>query len=108
MCIRDSIYTNLGEFLDKFPEEEQEETEVTKKEIEDTVAAAVAKALETQQKPATDPVQKAAEPAAEPAGLTVEAGGKRVETAVAKALGCLLYTSQDGGGAGGNHAFPRR
>ena len=50
-----SIYTNLGEFLDKFPEEEQEETEVTKKEIEDTVAAAVAKALETQQKPATDP-----------------------------------------------------
>ena len=41
--------TNLGEFLDKFPEEEQEETEVTKKEIEDTVAAAVAKALEAQQ-----------------------------------------------------------
>lgn len=36
-----SIYTNLGEFLDKFPEEEQEETEVTKKEIEDTVAAAL-------------------------------------------------------------------
>ena len=28
-----SIYTNLGEFLDKFPEEEQEETEVTKQEI---------------------------------------------------------------------------
>ena len=82
-----SIYTNLGEFLDKFPEEEQEETEVTKKEIEDTVAAAVAKALETQQKPATDPVQKAAEPAAEPAGLTVEAVGKMVEEAVAKALG---------------------
>jgi len=82
-----SIYTNLGEFLDKFPEEEQEETEVTKKEIEDTVAAAVAKALETQQKPATDPVQKAAEPAAEPAGLTVEAVGKMVEAAVAKALG---------------------
>ena len=83
-----SIYTNLGEFLDKFPEEEeQEETEVTKKEIEDTVAAAVAKALETQQKPETDPVQKAAEPAAEPAGLTVEAVGKMVETAVAKALG---------------------
>lgn len=82
-----SIYTNLGEFLDKFPEEEQEETEVTKKEIEDTVAAAVAKALEAQQKPATDPVQKAAEPAAEPAGLTVEAVGKMVEKAVAKALG---------------------
>lgn len=82
-----SIYTNLGEFLDKFPEEEQEETEVTKKEIEDTVAAAVAKALETQQKPAADPVQKAAEPAAEPAGLTVEAVGKMVEEAVAKALG---------------------
>ena len=82
-----SIYTNLGEFLDKFPEEEQEETEVTKKEIEDTVTAAVAKALETQQKPATDPVQKAAEPAAEPAGLTVEAVGKMVEEAVAKALG---------------------
>lgn len=82
-----SIYTNLGEFLDKFPEEEQEETEVTMKEIEDTVAAAVAKALETQQKPATDPVQKAAEPAAEPAGLTVEAVGKMVEEAVAKALG---------------------
>ena len=82
-----SIYTNLGEFLDKFPEEEQEETEVTKKEIEDTVAAAVAKALETQQKLATDPVQKAAEPAAEPAGLTVEAVGKMVEAAVAKALG---------------------
>lgn len=82
-----SIYTNLGEFLDKFPEEEQEETEVTKKEIEDTVAAAVAKALEIQQKPATGPVQKAAEPAAEPAGLTVEAVGKMVEEAVAKALG---------------------
>ena len=82
-----SIYTNLGEFLDKFPEEEQEETEVTKKEIEDTVAAAVAKALETQQKPAADPVQKAAEPAAEPAGLTVEAVSKMVEAAVAKALG---------------------
>ena len=82
-----SIYTNLGEFLDKFPEEEQEETEVTKKEIEDTVAAAVAKALEAQQKPATDPVQKAAEPAAEPAGLTVETVGKMVEAAVAKALG---------------------
>lgn len=82
-----SIYTNLGEFLDKFPEEEQEETEVTKKEIEDTVAAAVAKALEAQQKPATDPVQKAAEPAAEPAGMTVETVGKMVEAAVAKALG---------------------
>ena len=82
-----SIYTNLGEFLDKFPEEEQEETEVTKKEIEDTVAAAVAKTLETQQKPATNPVQKAAEPAAEPAALTAEDVGKMVEAAVKKALG---------------------
>lgn len=82
-----SIYTNLGEFLEKFPEEEQEETEVTKKEIEDTVASAVAKALEAQQKPATDPVQKAAEPAAEPAALTAEDVGKMVEAAVKKALG---------------------
>lgn len=81
-----SIYTNLGEFLDKFPEEEQEETEVTKKEIEDTVAAAVAKALETQQKPATDPVQKAAEPAAEPAALTAENVADVVAKAVAKAV----------------------
>lgn len=86
-----SIYTNLGEFLDKFPEEEeQEETEVTKKEIEDTVAAAVAKALETQQKPETDPVQKAAEPAAEPEKapelLTAENVADVVAKAVAKAV----------------------
>ena len=82
-----SIYTNLGEFLDKFPEEEQEETEVTKKEIEDTVAAAVAKALETQQKPAADPVQKAAEPAAEPAGLTVEEA--KIPEAMARATSSI-------------------
>ena len=53
-----SIYTNLGEFLDKFPEEDQEETD-----------------------------QKAVEPAAEPATLTAEDVGKMVEAAVKKALG---------------------
>ena len=53
-----SIYTNLGEFLDKFPEEEQEETEVTKKEIEDTVAAASPRHWKPSRSPRLTPSRK--------------------------------------------------
>lgn len=82
-----SIYTNLGEFLSKFPEEEQEEEEVTKKEIEETVASAVAKALNAQkQEPEKDPVQKSA-PAEPATALTADDVSKMVDEAVKKALG---------------------
>lgn len=82
-----SIYTNLGEFLAGV-ETEQEETEMTKSEIEKIVADAVAKATApaapaAEEAPATNP---AADTPAAPAEITAEAVEKMVADAIAKAL----------------------
>lgn len=82
-----SIYTNLGEFLAGV-ETEQEETEMTKSEIEKIVADAVAKATApaapaAEETPATNP---AADTPAAPAEITAEAVEKMVADAIAKAL----------------------
>lgn len=74
-----SIYQSLGAFLEKFNDEE-EETEVTKKEITDAVAEAVAKALA----PAKQP--EAVEKAADNNSITAEEIQKMVDAAVSKAL----------------------
>ena len=80
-----SIYTNLGEFLAGV-ETEQEETEMTKSEIEKIVADAVAKATApaapaAEETPATTPAAETA-----PAEITAEAVEKMVADAIAKAL----------------------
>ncbi len=75
-----SIYDSLGAFLEKF-NDEQEETDVTKKEITDAIAEGVAKALApAQQQP------EAVEKAAENTPITAEAIEKMVDAAVKKAL----------------------
>lgn len=75
-----SIYDSLGAFLEKF-NDEQEETDVTKKEITDAIAEGVAKALApAQQQP------EAVEKAAESTPITAEAIEKMVDAAVKKAL----------------------
>lgn len=75
-----SIYDSLGAFLEKF-NDEQEETDVTKKEIADAIAEGVAKALApAQQQP------EAVEKAAENNPITAEAIEKMVDAAVKKAL----------------------
>lgn len=75
-----SIYDSLGAFLEKF-NDEQEETDVTKKEITDAIAEGVAKALKpAQQQP------EAVEKAAENTPITAEAIEKMVDAAVKKAL----------------------
>ncbi len=83
-----SIYSSLGAFLDKF-NDEQEETEVTKQEIQaiaDAVAKALAPAAPAQQETT---VEKSTTPAPAPAPaqepITPEAIQKMVEAAVAKA-----------------------
>lgn len=75
-----SIYDSLGAFLEKF-NDEQEETDVTKKEIQDAVAEAVAKALAPAQ---TTPVEKPSAPEENP--ITADAIQKMVDAAVEKAL----------------------
>ena len=75
-----SIYDSLGAFLEKF-NDEQEETDVTKKEISDAIAEGVAKALApAQQQP------EAVEKAAENTPITAETIEKMVDAAVKKAL----------------------
>lgn len=75
-----SIYDSLGAFLKKF-NDEQEETDVTKKEITDAIAEGVAKALApAQQQP------EAVEKAAENTPITAETIEKMVDAAVKKAL----------------------
>lgn len=75
-----SIYDSLGAFLEKF-NDEQEETDVTKKEITDAIAEGVAKALApAQQQP------EAVEKAAENTPITAETIEKMVDAAVKKAL----------------------
>lgn len=75
-----SIYDSLGAFLEKF-NDEQEETDVTKKEITDAIAEGVAKALKpAQQQP------EAVEKTAENTPITAEAIEKMVDAAVKKAL----------------------
>lgn len=75
-----SIYDSLGAFLKKF-NDEQEETDVTKKEITDAIAEGVAKALApAQQQP------EAVEKAAENTPITAETIEKMVDDAVKKAL----------------------
>lgn len=74
-----SIYDSLGAFLEKF-NDEQEETDVTKKEITDAIAEGVAKALAPAQQP------EAVEKAAENTPITAEAIEKMVDAAVKKAL----------------------
>lgn len=75
-----SIYDSLGAFLEKF-NDEQEETDVTKKEITDAIAEGVAKALApAQQQPET------VEKAAENTPITAETIEKMVDAAVKKAL----------------------
>ena len=74
-----SIFHSLGDFLEKF-NDEQEETDVTKKEITDAVAEAVAKALA----PAKQPEE--VEKAAENKPITAEEIQKMVDAAVNKAL----------------------
>ena len=87
------IYDNLGAFLSNFNEKngEEEETDVTKQEVEQIVAEAVAKAMKPAE-PApeitasTEPVKKEETPA----GQKVDIGAlieKAVGAAVAKALG---------------------
>lgn len=75
-----SIYDSLGAFLKKF-NDEQEETDVTKKEITDAIAEGVAKVLApAQQQP------EAVEKAAENTPITAETIEKMVDAAVKKAL----------------------
>lgn len=74
-----SIYDSLGAFLEKF-NDEQEETDVTKKEITDAIAEGVAKALAPAQQP------EAVEKAAENTPITAETIEKMVDAAVKKAL----------------------
>lgn len=74
-----SIYDSLGAFLEKF-NDEQEETDVTKKEITDAIAEGVAKALTPAQQP------EAVEKAAENTPITAETIEKMVDAAVKKAL----------------------
>lgn len=74
-----SIYDSLGAFLEKF-NDEQEETDVTKKEIADAIAEGVAKALAPAQQP------EAVEKAAENTPITAETIEKMVDAAVKKAL----------------------
>lgn len=74
-----SIYDSLGAFLEKF-NDEQEETDVTKKEITDAIAEGVAKALAPAQQP------EAVEKSAENTPITAEAIEKMVDAAVKKAL----------------------
>lgn len=74
-----SIYTNLGSSSINSPKKNRRNRSDQERNRRYR-GGSRRQALETQQKPATDPVQKAAEPAAEPAGLTVEAVGKMVET----------------------------
>lgn len=74
-----SIYDSLGAFLEKF-NDEQEETDVTKKEITDAIAEGVAKALAPAQQPG------AVEKAAENTPITAETIEKMLDAAVKKAL----------------------
>jgi hypothetical protein len=74
-----SIYDSLGAFLEKF-NDEQEETDVTKKEITDAIAEGAAKALAPAQQP------EAVEKAAENTPITAETIEKMVDAAVKKAL----------------------
>lgn len=74
-----SIYQSLGAFLEKF-NDEQEETEVTKKEITDAIAEGVAKALAPAQQ--SEPVKKTEENNP----ITAEDIQKMVDAAVTKAL----------------------
>ena len=74
-----SIYDSLGAFLEKF-NDEQEKTDVTKKEITDAIAEGVAKALAPAQQP------EAVEKAAENTPITAETIEKMVDAAVKKAL----------------------
>lgn len=74
-----SIYQSLGAFLEKF-NDEQEETEVTKKEITDAIAEGVAKALAPAQQP--EPVKKT--DGTNP--ITAEDIQKMADAAVKKAL----------------------
>ncbi len=82
------IYDNLGAFLSNFNEknEEEEVTDVTKQEVEQIVAEAVAKAMKPAEPAPAEPVKKEGEPAGqkEDIGALVE---KAVGAAVAKALG---------------------
>lgn len=82
------IYDNLGAFLSHFNEknEEEEVTDVTKQEVEQIVAEAVAKAMKPAEPAPAEPVKKEGEPAGqkEDIGALVE---KAVGAAVAKALG---------------------
>lgn len=80
-----SIYESLGAFLEKFNDEEEEESEVTKKEL-DTVVKAVVEAMTAQ--PATEgQVEKSAAPAPAAEKTITEADIKEmVADAVAKAL----------------------
>lgn len=77
-----SIYDNLGAFLQEVDDTEQEETEMTKAEIEKMVADAVAGAIEKAEKPA----EATETPAAENTPVTEEAVQKMVEAAIEKAL----------------------
>ena len=78
-----SIYNNLGTFLAEV-EDEQEETEMTKSEIEQMVAEAVAKATEPAA-PAAEETPAAPETDA-PAEITAESVQKMVDAAIEKAL----------------------
>lgn len=78
-----SIYSNLGTFLAEV-EDEQEETEMTKSEIEQMVAEAVAKATEPAA-PAAEETPAAPETDA-PAEITAESVQKMVDAAIEKAL----------------------
>lgn len=77
-----NIYDNLGAFLAEVGDEEQEETEMTKAEIETLVEESVKKALDGANAPATEtPAEDTPT-----APITEESVEKMVEAAVQKAL----------------------
>lgn len=92
------IYESLGAFLKVFEDAEQhdppetdtakEESDVTKQEVEQIVAEAIAKALGNQQTPAESSVEKSAE-------VTPEFITAAVEAAVAKATAPQPMTAED-------------
>ena len=83
-----NIYNNLGTFLAEVEEDEQEETEMTKSEVEKIVAEAVAKAMApaAEETPAVEETPVATETPAAPAEITAESVQKMVDDAIEKAL----------------------
>lgn len=97
------IYDNLGAFLSNFNEKsgEEEETDVTKQEVEQIVAEAVAKAMKPEEPTiaaliSAEPVKKEGKPDGqkEDIGTLIE---KAVEAAVAKAFGQENKPEEDPG-----------